>query len=67
MDSALALIDSLIADHPDDSRLTELRELVAEPSLDDLERIIENIASTKVGKIKLMKRGKPLIKKIMGK
>lgn len=66
MEAALNLIDALKDDH-NDARLDELRSLVASPSLDDLESIIEQIASTPDGKKRLIKRGKRLIKKIMGR
>ena len=68
MDRALTLIDVLIESNPDlVDDLTQLREIVADPTLDELEAIIEKIASDKMKKLQLIKRGKRLIKVIMGK
>ena len=68
MDRALTLIDVLIENNPDlVDDLTQLREIVADPTLDELEAIIEKIASDKMKKLQLIKRGKRLIKVIMGK
>jgi len=67
MDNALSLIDDLITRYPDEPALAQLRETVETPSFDDLECIIEKIASTKSGKVELIRRGKSLIKKILGK
>ena len=67
MDRGLKLIDDLIEQYPDELALIQLRDVVAAPDLDDLESAIEKIASTPAGKVKLIKRGKGLIRKIMGK
>ncbi len=67
MDRALILIEALINKHPDDLELIQLKEVVSNPDLDELEAAIEKIASTPAGKVQLIKRGKGLIRKIMGK
>ena len=61
------MIDALQQKYPDDLELVQLRGVVEAPDLDELEAIIEKLASTPAGKMKLIRRGKGLVKKIMGK